>query len=151
MQSGAAGREKGFLKCFLRVPQAVGLYCSFPAAQASVEDFQKHFTRSFSQPDAPRLYFSKTASFSQSVTRSTHPVHLVPEGVDDELEKWVVLLLLLGEHLLGLAHLLPQLGEGGVIGLLILLELPLSVGQTLEGKLTLAIAIPTTLQCQVRQ
>ena len=32
VQSGAAGCEKGFVKCFPRVPQAAGLCCSCRAA-----------------------------------------------------------------------------------------------------------------------
>ena len=46
-EPGASGCEKGFVKCFLRVPQAVVL-C---AAQAS-GNFRKHFTEPFSKPDA---------------------------------------------------------------------------------------------------
>ena len=110
---------------------------------------RKHFTKPFSQLDAPDCTSAKRSL--------THPVHLLPEGVDDELEEGIILLLLLGERLLGLARLLPQLGERWVVGLLLLLKLPLPVGQTLEGKLTLGIAIPKTLrsdnihtQCGVR-
>ena len=45
LHSGAATCRKGFVKCFLRVPQAVRLYCSCHAAQASKVNFQitKHF------------------------------------------------------------------------------------------------------------
>ena len=37
----------------MRVPQAVWLYCSCRAAQASKGTFTKHFTKPFSQLDAP--------------------------------------------------------------------------------------------------
>ena len=40
VQSGAATCSDGFRKCFLRVPQADGLYCSCHAAQARKENFQ---------------------------------------------------------------------------------------------------------------
>ena len=52
LQSGAAGCERGFEKCFLRVTQADGLNCSCHAAQAS-GTFRTHFTKPFSQPAAP--------------------------------------------------------------------------------------------------
>ena len=39
IQSGAATCTESFAKCFLRVPQAVGLYCSCHAAQASEANF----------------------------------------------------------------------------------------------------------------
>ena len=38
---------KGFVKYFLRVPLAVGLYCSCNAAQASKGNFQKTFYKTF--------------------------------------------------------------------------------------------------------
>ena len=80
-------------------------------------------------------------SFSQSLT---HILHLLLEGVDNELEEGVVLLLLLGELLFGLARPLPQLGQGRVVGLLLLIGLPLPVDQFLveNRKLTLDTALP---------
>ena len=47
VQSGASDCEKGFVNCFLRVLQAVGLYCSCRAAQARKDNFQKTFYQSF--------------------------------------------------------------------------------------------------------
>ena len=49
VQSGASGCEKGFITCFmiLVLPQAVGLYCSCCAAQASKENFLKTFCKTF--------------------------------------------------------------------------------------------------------
>ena len=38
---GAGTCSEGFVKCFLRIPQAVGLHCSCHAAQASKGNFQK--------------------------------------------------------------------------------------------------------------
>ena len=53
VQSGASGCEKGFGKCFLRVPQAVWLNCNSRAAQARKGSYIKHFTKPLSQPVAP--------------------------------------------------------------------------------------------------
>ena len=47
VQGYSSGHGKGFVKCFLRVPQAVGLYCSRHAAQASKGNFQKTFNKTF--------------------------------------------------------------------------------------------------------
>ena len=62
----------------------------------------------------------------------THPFHFLLEGVNDELEEWVILFLLLGELRFGLASPLPQLLQNRVVGLLLLLGLPLPVGQVLK-------------------
>ena len=48
VQSGAATCSEGFVKCFLKFTQAVGLYCSCNAAQASKGNFQKTFYKTFS-------------------------------------------------------------------------------------------------------
>ena len=48
VQSGAADRGKGFVTCFLRVPQAAGLNRSCHAAQASRGNFQKTCYKTFS-------------------------------------------------------------------------------------------------------
>ena len=47
VQSGASGCEKGFVKCFLRVPHAVALYFSCRAAQESKGNFQKTVYKTF--------------------------------------------------------------------------------------------------------
>ena len=62
LQSGAQSQvvKSGYLKRFLRVPQAVGLYCSCRAALASKENFQKTSYKTFLQPDSPRLYKTYT-------------------------------------------------------------------------------------------
>ena len=44
---------RGFVKCFLRVTQAVGLYCSYTAAPASKGNFQKMFYKTFGTWAAP--------------------------------------------------------------------------------------------------
>ena len=41
IHSGAATCRRGFVTCFLRVPQAVGLFCSCNAARASKGNLQK--------------------------------------------------------------------------------------------------------------
>ena len=56
IQSGAAGWGKGFLTCFLKVPQAIGLNCSCHAAQASKGNFQKRCYETFYTTCGPRLY-----------------------------------------------------------------------------------------------
>ena len=56
LQSGASGCEKSFVKCFLRVPQAVGLYCSCHADQGRKGNFQKTFYKTFFTIWRPRLY-----------------------------------------------------------------------------------------------
>ena len=43
----------GFVKCFLIVSQAAGLYCSSRAAQGSKDIFRIHITKPFSKPDNP--------------------------------------------------------------------------------------------------
>ena len=53
VQSGASGHEKGFVNCFLRAPQAIGLYRSRCAAKQGRGAFWKQFTKYFSQPGAP--------------------------------------------------------------------------------------------------
>ena len=64
-QSGASGCEKGLIKCFLRVPQAVRVYCSCHAAQASEGNFLKTFYKIFGTDCMPLipilLHFPKTA------------------------------------------------------------------------------------------
>ena len=47
MQSGASGCEKGFVKRFLKVPLA----CLDSPTACGI--LGKHFTKPFSQPDAP--------------------------------------------------------------------------------------------------
>ena len=56
VQCGASGCERGFVKCFQRVPQAVGLYCSCRAAKASKGNFQKTFYETLFTNLHPRLY-----------------------------------------------------------------------------------------------
>ena len=53
VQSGAEGWGKGFVTCFLRVPQAFGLNCSCHAAQARKGNFQKICYKPIIQPAAP--------------------------------------------------------------------------------------------------
>ena len=53
--SGTSCREKSVLKCFLRVPQAVGLYFSCHAAQASKGNLQKTVYKIFFTTSHPRL------------------------------------------------------------------------------------------------
>ena len=43
LQSGAAGRVKGLVTCFLRVPLAVWLNCSCHAAQAEQGEISEKF------------------------------------------------------------------------------------------------------------
>ena len=47
----SSGHGKCFVKCFLRVPQAVELYCSCHAAQANKGNFQKTCYKTFPWPD----------------------------------------------------------------------------------------------------
>ena len=54
--SGVATCSKGFVKYFLRVPQAVGLYCSCHAAQESKGNLQKTYYKTFVTSCLPRLY-----------------------------------------------------------------------------------------------
>ena len=57
VQPGAAGCEKGSVECFLRVPQAAGLYCSCHAAQAANKgNCQKTLYKTFFTTCRPRLY-----------------------------------------------------------------------------------------------
>ena len=56
IHSGAATCKNFFEKCFLRVPPAVGLYCSCHAAQASKGNLQKTYNKTFSTSYRPRLY-----------------------------------------------------------------------------------------------
>ena len=51
LQSGEATCSEGFVKCCLIVPQAVGMYCSCHAAQAS--KVNKHITKPSEQVAAP--------------------------------------------------------------------------------------------------
>merc|ERR1719429_1057511 len=60
------------------------------------------------------------------------PFHFLLEGVNDELEEGIILFLLLGQLLLGLASPVPQLRQNRVVGLLLLLGLPLPVGQVMS-------------------
>ena len=55
LQSGAAGCVKGFVTCFLGVPKAVGLNCSYHAAQVSKGNFQKTCYKTFYTTCRPRL------------------------------------------------------------------------------------------------
>ena len=55
IQSGAAGCGKGFVTCFLRVPQTAGLNCSCHAAQASTGNFQETCYKTFCSTCRPRL------------------------------------------------------------------------------------------------
>ena len=55
LQSGATGCGKGFVTCFLRVPQAARLNCSCHAAQASRGNFQKTCFKTFYWTCRPRL------------------------------------------------------------------------------------------------
>ena len=69
LQSGAAGCEKGFVKCFLRVSQAIGLYCSCQAAKLSKGNFQETLYKTFSQPaalDCTLFGFFTTQSLTES-------------------------------------------------------------------------------------
>ena len=52
---GAATCSQGFVSCFLRHPQAVGLYYSCHAAQASQWNFQKTYYKQVSAPDCKRI------------------------------------------------------------------------------------------------
>ena len=47
---------RGFIKCFLRVPQAVGLYCSYTAAPASKGNFHKIYYKTFGTSGRPTWY-----------------------------------------------------------------------------------------------
>ena len=55
VQSGAGACSGGFVTCFLRVSQAVGLYCSCHAAQESKGNFQKTYYKTFGTSCRPRL------------------------------------------------------------------------------------------------
>ena len=46
----------GFVKCFLRVPQAVGLYCSYTAAPPSKGNFQKIYYKTYGTSGRPTWY-----------------------------------------------------------------------------------------------
>ena len=50
IQSGAAALSKGFVKCFLRVPQVVG------CTAAAMGNFQKTYYKTFGTSCRPRLY-----------------------------------------------------------------------------------------------
>ena len=56
IQGAAAGCVQGFKKCFPRVPQAVGLYCSCCAAQASRGNFQKTLSKTLCATCCCTLY-----------------------------------------------------------------------------------------------
>ena len=64
VQSGVAGFEKGFVKFFLSVPQAVGLNSSFHAAQASkgnfLENMLQHFFHNLPPPTVQCLFLVGT-------------------------------------------------------------------------------------------
>ena len=53
---GAATCSEGFVNYFLRVPQAVVLYCSCHAAQLSKGNCQKTFYKTFGKSGRPALY-----------------------------------------------------------------------------------------------
>ena len=57
---------RGFGKCFLRVPQAVGLYCSYTAAPASKGNFQKIYYKTFGTSGRPTWYNNVYLSHSLS-------------------------------------------------------------------------------------
>ena len=73
---GASGCEKVFVNIFLRGPQAIGLYHNSRAAEAGNGTSRKHFTKLFSQPDAPSCILR---------TERTH------EGVEMSNGHWAVL------------------------------------------------------------
>ena len=58
LQSGAGTCFEGFVTCFLRVPQAVGLYCSCHGPQASKGTFQTKHYKTFATSCRPRLYLN---------------------------------------------------------------------------------------------
>ena len=60
LHSGAATCRKGFVKCFLRVPQAVGQHCSCHATQECNGDLQKTYIKTVSTSCRPRLYATST-------------------------------------------------------------------------------------------
>ena len=45
--------RRGFVRCFLRVPQAVGLYCSCHAAPANKGNFHKTYYKTFGTSGRP--------------------------------------------------------------------------------------------------
>ena len=53
---GAATCSEGLVYFFLRVPQAVGLYCSCHAAQASKGNFKKIYYKTFGTSGRPTQY-----------------------------------------------------------------------------------------------
>ena len=53
-QSGASGCEKGFVKCFLRVPLACLGSMATAVEPNSLGTLRKMLTKPFTQPDAPR-------------------------------------------------------------------------------------------------
>ena len=50
---GAATYSEGFVNCFLRVPQAVGLYISCHAAQSSKGNLNKTYYKTFGTSGRP--------------------------------------------------------------------------------------------------
>ena len=67
---------RGFVKCFLRVPQAVGLYCSYTAAPASKGNFQKIiYYKTFGTSGRPTWYSIMNVVF--------YHLHFVPLQVLD--------------------------------------------------------------------
>ena len=59
IQSGAATCSEGFVTCFLRVQQAIWLYCSCDAAQERKDNFQKTYYKTFGTNCRKRLYISE--------------------------------------------------------------------------------------------
>ena len=74
LQPGASGCDRGLVKCFRRVMQAIGLYCSCRAVQASEGNFQKIFYKTFLQPDAPDCTSCTFSTFYLPIYRVSHPI-----------------------------------------------------------------------------
>ena len=60
IQSGSATCSEGFVQCFIRVTQAISLYYSCHAAQASKLNFQKTFYKTFGSSCRPDCILSKS-------------------------------------------------------------------------------------------
>ena len=76
LQSGAAGWGKGFVTCFLRVPEAAGLNCSCHAAQATNRNFQKTCYKTFNSTCRPRLYSPKL-SWNELKRQKSHTLQVI--------------------------------------------------------------------------
>ena len=66
IQGYSSGHGKGFVRFFLRVPQAVGLYCSCNAAQAGKRNCQKTLKQNISLDlmNNPILIVTRSDNFS---------------------------------------------------------------------------------------